>query len=191
MWGRNPKPAGDAGETLSQRLRAAVRDARVESAERSGIIVELRDAEAARLAALNDALDPLFAEVPADLEMFDRGISAGETPRLWIDIVGYVVMGRDKRTYRFLQDTRNGRIVLAETTEVADMVEAVTKYVARRLVERERALASDEQRPLGGIAYDTGFRWRRRWRVLRVFLIGLVAGFAALFAVLFVLATRS
>src|SRR5215470_1089447 len=191
MWGRKPKPAGGAGETLSQRLRAAVRDARVESAERSGIIVELRDAEAARLAALNDALDPLFAAVPADLEMFDRGISAGETPRLWIDIVGYVAMGRDKRTYRFLQDTRNGRIVLAETTEVAEMVEAVTKYVARRLVERERALASDERHPRGGIEYDTGFRWRRRWRVLRVFLLGLAAGFAVLFAILFVLAARS
>jgi hypothetical protein len=191
MWGRNPKPAGDAGETLSQRLRAAVRDARIESAERTGIIVELRDAEAARLAALNEALDPLFAAVPADLDMFDRGISPGETPRLWIDIVGHVVMGRDKRTYRFLQDTRNGRIVLAEAAEIADMVEAVTKYVARRLVERERALASDELRPRGALAYDTGFRWRRRWQVLRVFLVGLAAGFAALFAVLFVLATRS
>src|SRR5215470_2628337 len=174
MWGRKPKPAGDAGETLSQRLRAAV-----------------REAEAARLAALDEALDPLFAGVPADLEMFDRGISPGETPRLWIDIVGYVVMGRDKRTYRFLQDTRNGRIVLAETADVADMVEAVTKYVARRLVERERALASDERHPRGGIEYDTGFRWRRRWRVLRVFLLGLAAGFAVLFAILFVLAARS
>jgi len=191
MWGRKPKPAGGAGETLSQRLRAAVRDARIESAERTGIIVELRDAEAARLAALNEALDPLFAEVPADLEMFDRGISPGETPRLWIDIVAYVVMGRDKRTYRFLQDTRNGRIVLAETADVADMVEAITKYVARRLVERERALASDEQAPRGGIEYDRSFRWRRRWHALRVFLFGLAAGFAALFAVLFVLATRS
>jgi len=191
MWGRKPKPAGGAGETLSQRLRAAVREARIESAERTGIIVELRDAEAARLAALDEALDPLFAGVPADLEMFDRGISPGETPRLWIDIVGYVVMGRDKRTYRFLQDTRNGRIVLAETADVADMVEAVTKYVARRLVERERALASDERHPRGGIEYDTGFRWRRRWRVLRVFLLGLAAGFAVLFAILFVLAARS
>ena len=190
MWGRKPKPAGDAGEPLSQRLRAALRDARIESAERTGIIVELRDAEAARLAALNDALDPVFAELPAGVEMFDRGISHGETARLWIDMVAYVVMGRDKRTYRFLQDTRNGRIVLAETAEVADMVEAVTKYVARRLVERERALANDEHRPRGGIAYDTGFRWRRRWQVLQPFLFGLIFGFAALFAVLFALAAR-
>src|SRR5262245_21262407 len=191
MWGREPKPAEDAGDKPSQRLRAALRDARIESAERTGIIVELRDAEAARLGALNDALDPVFAEVPAELAMFDRGVSQGDIPRLWIDIVGYVVMGRDKRTYRFLQDTRNGRIVLAETADVAQMTEAVTKYVARRLVERERALASDERHPRGGIEYDTGFRWRRRWRVLRVFLLGLAAGFAVLFAILFVLAARS
>src|SRR5262249_53223215 len=147
MWGREPKPAEDSGDKPSQRLRAALRDARIESAERTGIIVELRDAEAARLAALNDALDPVFAQVPADLALFDPGISQGEIPRLWIDIVGYVVMGRDKRTYRFLQDTRNGRIVLAETADVAEMTEAVTKYVARRMIERERALASDQQRP--------------------------------------------
>jgi len=188
MWGRKPKPAGDAGEPPSQRLRAALRDARVESAERTGIIVELRDAEAARLAALNDALDSLFAEVPADVEMFDRGVSYGETPRLWIDIVGYVVMGRDKRTYRFLQDTRNGRIVLAESPDVAEMVEAITKYVARRLIERERALASDAQRPRGGLEYDAGFRRRRRWQAVCVFLVGLVVGFAALFAALFTFA---
>ena len=52
-------------------------------------------------------------------------------------------MGRDKRQYRFVQDTRYGRAVLAETYEVPAMVQAVTRYVARRLVERERALADD------------------------------------------------
>ena len=64
-------------------------------------------------------------------------------PRLWIDVIAHVEMGRDKRQYRFVQDTRYGRAVLAESYEMPEMVQAVTRYVARRLVERERALADD------------------------------------------------
>ena len=51
---------------------------------------------------------------PTEVDLFDRGISRGEQPRLWIDAVAHVAMGRDKRTYRFLQDTRYGRKMLAE-----------------------------------------------------------------------------
>ena len=123
------------------RLREALRRARVEAAERSAVVVDLRDAELARREILNEALDPLFAGVADGIDLFERGISQGETPRLWIDFVAHVVMGRDKRLYRFVQDTRFGRIVLAESHETADIVKAVTDYVARRLVERERALA--------------------------------------------------
>ena len=77
-------------------------------------MVDLRDAEVARLEILSDALDPLFSEIPVDVDLFDRGISQGDTPRLWIDAVAHIMMGRDKRIYRFVQDTRFGRTVLAE-----------------------------------------------------------------------------
>ena len=53
---------------------------------------------------LNEALDPLFAQVPDQVDLFDRGISQGDTPRLWIDVVAHILMGRDKRMYRFVQD---------------------------------------------------------------------------------------
>src|SRR5205085_10831528 len=96
------------------RLRDALRKARIEAADRTGVVVDLRDAEVARLEILNEALDPLFAQVP-NIDLFDRGISEGETPRLWIDVVAHILMGRDKRIYRFVQDTRYGRIVLAES----------------------------------------------------------------------------
>ncbi len=123
-------------------LREAVRSARIEAAERSAVIVELRDAEAARLGILNDALEPVFAEIPAvHLDLFDRGIGMGTQPRLWVDMVAHVAMGRDKRTYRFLQDTAYGRRVLAESLEVEPIVKAITVYVARRLVAREQLLA--------------------------------------------------
>ena len=91
-----------------------MREARIEAAERSGVVVDLRDAELARLELLNEALDPLFEDIPPSVELFDRGISQGDMPRLWIDVIAHVEMGRDKRQYRFVQDTRYGRAVLAE-----------------------------------------------------------------------------
>ena len=107
-----------------------MREARIETAERSGVVVDLRDAELARLELLNDALDPLFAEIPEEIDLFDRGVSHGDVPRLWIDVVAHVVMGRDKRMYRFVLDSRFGRKVLAESFEADEIVAAVTRYVA-------------------------------------------------------------
>ena len=57
------------------RLRDALRQARIEAADRTGVVVDLRDAEVARLEILNEALDPLFAQIPEQVDMFDRGIS--------------------------------------------------------------------------------------------------------------------
>jgi hypothetical protein len=67
----------------------------------------------------------------------------GEHPRLYVDILAFVEMARDKRQYRFVQDTRWGQRVLVETDDVQAAIGAVTDYVALRLVEREKALASD------------------------------------------------
>jgi hypothetical protein len=130
-----------AGETRPTRLRDALRKARIEAADRTGVVVDLRDAEVARLEILSEALDPLFGQIPDSVDLFDRGISQGDQPRLWIDVVAHVLMGRDKRAYRFVQDTRFGRIVIAESHDVPVIVDAVTDYVARRMVEREHALA--------------------------------------------------
>src|SRR3954470_12210316 len=110
MWGRKPKAAEAAAPEAVQPgpLKDAVRKTRIEIAEKSSVVVDLRDAELARLELLNEALDPLFAETPPEVELFDRAISKGDTPRLWIDAISHVVMGRDKRRYRFVQDTRYG-----------------------------------------------------------------------------------
>src|SRR6201998_2422505 len=133
---------GPQNETRPVRLRDALRKARIEAADRTGVVVDLRDAEVARLEILSEALDPLFAQIPGQVDLFARGISQGETPRLWIDVVAHVLMGRDKRAYRFVQDTRFGRIVIAESHDVALIVDAVIDYVARRMIERERALVA-------------------------------------------------
>ncbi len=212
----------------SESLKDAIRLARIESAARSSVVVDLRDAEVARLEMLNEALDPLFAEIPSHIDLFDRGLSGGDTPRLWIDVVAHVVMGRDKRLYRFVQDGRYGRKTLAESTEIGEMVAAITHYVASRIVERERALddghepvapsktqfvrrtvvteepvkkeyivrtkAASDSRPADepeqATAKDAELS-EQRWRMLRMFLYGLIVGVLALFTALWIAASRA
>jgi hypothetical protein len=176
------EPVPKSHPASAMALKDAVREARIAAAERSGVVVDLRDAELARLEILNDALDPVFAAVPADADIFDRGVAPGAVPRLWIDMLAHVSMGRDKRLYRFLQDTRYGRRVLAESPEVSPIVEAVTRYVARRLVERERALAADTTTAVEPSAPPPA-RARSRWRGVALFVLGMAAGAAALFAI--------
>lgn len=182
MWG-SKKPAEAEAEKPATELTAAVREARIEAAERSAVVVDLRDADVARLELLNEALDPLFKDVPAGVELFDRGISKGDTPRLWIDVIAHVEMGRDKRQYRFVQDTRYGRAVLAESYEIAEMKQAVTRYVARRLVERERALADDVPFGEGSMMKLVEHEKRRSHaRAFRTFIYGVIVGIGALVA---------
>jgi hypothetical protein len=182
MWGRGKKAETQTGEPPNV-LKSAVREARIEAAERSAVVVDLRDAEVARLELLNDALDPTFKDIPDGVELFDRGVSKGDVPRLWVDVIAHVEMGHDKRQYRFVQDTRYGRAVLAESYEVPEMVQAVTRYVARRLVERERALGDDTPFGQGTSLKMIEHEQRRgRLRAIRTFVYGLILGVVALFA---------
>jgi hypothetical protein len=193
MFGRKRKsePPGKTAAPPSP-LQEAMHQARVEAAERTSVVVDLRDAEVARLELLNEALDPLFADIPSEVDLFDRGISRGETPRLWIDAVAHVAMGRDKRSYRFLHDSRMGRHVIAESHEIADIVPAVTTYVARRLIERQRAL-TDNPDLLSYAAPNEAVRYRRRrrWRAIGTLTIGFLLGISTLFVVALLIATKS
>lgn len=124
-------------------LQAAVRRARLESAEQSQAVADLREAEVARLELLLEAIRPVLDQAPEGVDLFDPGIAHGERPRLFLDMIGFVDLGHDRRTYRFFQDTRHGRVLIAESPLIERVVAAMTNYIARRLVEREQALASD------------------------------------------------
>lgn len=130
------------GESVRS-LRDTIRKVRTAETERADVVVELRDAERARLELLAEELRSVFNEVPAEDEQFIFTVSSGTPPRLWIDMTSYVVMGRDRRSYRFLKDTRLGRTVILETAKIDDMADTITHYVAERIIERERALEGD------------------------------------------------
>jgi hypothetical protein len=91
-------------------------------------------------------------------------------------------MGRDKRIYRFVQDTRFGRIVIVESHDVAPVVDAVTDYVARRMIEREHALVAT---PAPAPVVIDKPRRSGFWTFVLGFIVGVIALFGlALFATL-------
>lgn len=135
----------DAGKNVTpmesmRRLADVMREVKNASADRDDVVVELREASRMRLDMLANELAQVFADVPADVDIFDFAVSSGLQPRLWIDAVSHVSLGRDRRTYRFLKDTRIGRVVLAESTDMRPVADQVTRYIAERLVEREQML---------------------------------------------------
>lgn len=188
--------AATAGEK-THRLSDAIRDVRNAAADREDVVVDLREAQRMRLELLAAELAPVFADVPADNEWFDFAISSGLQPRLWIDAVSHVSMGRDRRTFRFLRDTRLGRVVLAESTDIRPVADQVTRYVAERIVERQRMMegevapalalgagvaeAGEAKSALPEIRIDEGTRsgrWKAFWSGLGLVFIGGAVGLA-------------
>lgn len=128
----------------TRRLVDAVRVAKIAAAHRSDVLVDIREADRARLEILAEEMQSLIDEVPPDDDRFDFTISGGPQPRFWIDGTAHVTIARDRRTYRFVRETRIGRIMLAESTETAEIADRVTDYVAERIVEREKAFADTD-----------------------------------------------
>ena len=135
----------DRSKTQSpdRRLADIVREVKIAAADRTDVVVDIRDADRARLELLAQEVQPLLDDIdPAD-DRFDFGISPGLQPRLWIDSVAHVHMGHDRRVFRFVRDTRLGRVVISDTSDIAQTADAVGRYIAERVIERERILAGD------------------------------------------------
>ena len=139
----SPTAAPTTGEPRVASLATALRRARLHNASRAEALSDIRGAEIVRLELLRDAIEPVLEQLPEGCDLFDVAISPSERPRLFIDQLGFIEIGRDGRGYRFLQDTRHGRIQICESEKSEAIVEAVTAYIAHRLIEREKALAFD------------------------------------------------
>lgn len=125
----------------TKRLADAVRAAKIAAAHRTDVVIDIREADRARLELFAEELQSIIDAVPAEDDLFDFALSGGPQPRFWIDGTAHVMMGRDRRTYRFVRETRLGRITLAESSEARVIADRVTDYVAERIVERDKALA--------------------------------------------------
>lgn len=124
-------------------LANAMERVRSDQASRDDVVVDLKEAAFTRLELLAKDLKPVFEGIPNDNEQFEFALTNGEIPRLWIDITTFVRMGRDKRVYEFVKDTRLGRKILAKSEDRIRIGKAVTAYTAERVLERERAIEGD------------------------------------------------
>ena len=137
-----------------RKLADAVRGAQIAAADRGDVVVDMKEADLARIEILAHDLKPVFDDVPVDDLQWDFAISKGQQPRLWIDPTSHVMMGRDRRTYRFVRDTRLGRIVVAELPDVQPISDAVTNYIAERIVERQRLMEGERINLRSAVIYQ-------------------------------------
>jgi len=108
-------------------------------ARRDGLDAETLRLEVLRLELANLVKGRTEAEKFIDLKLF-----SGDRPRLWIDLVSYVVMAPTPRHYQLMRDRQDSCEVLYETENRAEMVEIVTGYIANRILIRERQLSPDD-----------------------------------------------
>jgi hypothetical protein len=125
-----------------QEFSKALREARLASAARLDAVLNVADARALRLDALRDELEPIFAANADAKALFALNVQAGETPKLWLDLISSVVMDPDPRTYRLVQDQDNRRETLFETENLKAMSGYIVKYLAHRLVAHEKLARS-------------------------------------------------
>lgn len=125
------------------RLVDIVRESRIAAATREDVVVDMKEADKARLELLAEKLKPIVDDIDEADDRFDFVISSGVQPRLWIDPVAHIHMGRDRRTYRFVRDSRLGRIVIFEGGDIEQAHKHVANYIADRIVEREKLIEGD------------------------------------------------
>ncbi len=165
-------------------LAEALVEVKNRQASRDDVVVDMKEAERARLDLLAEELQPLFDELPADNDQFEFALTNGKPPRMWIDMTAHVSMGRDRRVYRFLKDTKAGRIVLAESADMSVIADAISNYIVERVLEHQRILEGEWT--TFRIAEDRAVskeraRKRSSWQSFIWFVIGFLASAAALY----------
>ena len=103
-----------------------------------------------RLEALAQSLRSVHADIPkvakARQDAFTFALLPGHPPRFWVDLSSFVVMSDGGRTFHFLKDTEEGRISLFRSESLEDTVNAVTDYVADRIVRQRSAGPGEQQK---------------------------------------------
>ena len=135
----------------------ALRKARLAEAAQLDAFQNVREARALRLAALRESLLPDLKGHPLAEGFSELNIQSGETPRLWIDLISSVVVEPDTRNYRLEQERDGRRELLHESDDLKEMSAAVLRYIAHRVIAREKASAGQAMpRRDSGREYNLG-----------------------------------
>ncbi len=172
-----------ARPAASRSLREAIRKARLEEAERLDGTADARDGEMARLELLKSELETVFAEIPSKDDRFNLALVPSRPARLWIDLFTYVAVDEGSGAYLFIRNSENGRRTMFSATNVADMADRITGYMATEIVRRERmetALVDRDRREK--IAVEPERSGAGMGIVISAFIIGIITGVVGLLA---------
>lgn len=131
-----------ARPAASRSLRDAIRKARLDEAERLDHSADRRDGEIARLELLKTELEAVFTELPYHDERFNLVLVPSRPARLWIDLFTYAAVDDASGAYLFVRNSENGRRTLFSATNVTDIADRITRYMAQEIVRRERQEAA-------------------------------------------------
>lgn len=164
-----------AENTASNGMREALREARVAEAMHREAALAFRDSKSLRLQVLKLEIEAAVAGSPEAQRNFDVALSPSDPPKLWIDAISFVEMEPDHRTYRLVQDTSGGREILGETTDGAEMLNAVKRLMAHRIISRERQVAGTHPASSSQPGYSSS-------AIILAWLAGVALGVMALLA---------
>lgn len=139
-----------------QGLNGALRQARLAEAAHFEAVLDIRDAQTLRLQVLKDELAPLISASAEAAAFIDLALVPGDPPRLWVDLISFVIMAPDPRTYRLIQDGPGGRQTLLETSDRPEMIDRIKQHVAHRVIAREREKTGVAAQAPKVIGYSTG-----------------------------------
>jgi len=172
-----------ARPAASRSLREAIRKARVEEAQRLDVTADTRDSEIARLELLRSELETVFADIPKSDDRFNLALVPSRPARLWVDLFTYVAVDDSSGAYLFIRNSENGRRTLFSASNVADMSDRITSYMAQEIVRRERMEAALlEPGPRQKLVAEPETSGPSTSVVLSAFVIGVVTGAVGLFA---------
>jgi hypothetical protein len=176
------KVKATARPAATRSLREAIRKARLEEAGRLEVTADSRDSEIARLELLKTELESVYAELPANDDRFQLVLVPSRPARLWIDLFTYAAIDDGKGAYLFIRNSESGRRTLFSSSDVGDMADRITSYLAHEIVRRGRQEAAllepmlrEDAPPVEETSKHTGV-------IVAAFVIGLLTGAAGLFA---------
>jgi hypothetical protein len=120
----------------------AMREARRAEAAHRDALQNVSDAKALRLIDLQERLIQALPENSDVLNLVDLRFEPGEEPCLFVDLLTSVTIEPDAYTFRLSQDRDYRRETLLDTGSADEMVRHILKYVAHRLIARERRQAT-------------------------------------------------
>jgi len=133
-----------SSETKSTGLDRAISDVRLARGMQFDVRREQLSGTILRLEVLRLAISEVIAGRREAKQFIDLQLLGGDKPRLWIDLVSYVVMAPSARHYQLVRDRQDNCEILLETDNLDDMIAYLTSYIANRILVRERQLVTDD-----------------------------------------------